>query len=51
MKLIDKKLGGTTPLNVIVKFPKKEKNNECGLRNVDWPGRLQIVNMVLTRPR
>ena len=28
MKLIDKKLGGTTTLNVIVKFPKKEKDDE-----------------------
>jgi len=28
MKLIDDKLGGTTPLDVIVKFPSKEKNEE-----------------------
>ncbi len=27
MKLIDEKLGGTTPLEVILKFPKKEKKN------------------------
>ncbi len=27
MKLIDEKLGGTTPLEVIIKFPKKEKSN------------------------
>ena len=27
MKLIDEKLGGTTPLEVIIKFPKKEKDN------------------------
>ena len=27
MKLIDNKLGGTTPLNIIIKFPKKEKDN------------------------
>ncbi len=27
MKLIDEKLGGTTPLEVILKFPKKEKTN------------------------
>jgi len=27
MKLIDEKLGGTTPLEVILKFPKKEKLN------------------------
>ena len=26
MKLIDEELGGTTPLEVIIKFPKKEKN-------------------------
>jgi uncharacterized protein len=26
MKLIDEKLGGTTPLDVILKFPEKEKN-------------------------
>ena len=26
MKLIDDKLGGTTPLDVIIKFPKKENN-------------------------
>ena len=25
MKLIDEKLGGTTPLEVILKFPQKEK--------------------------
>ena len=28
MKLIDEKLGGTTPLEVILKFGEKEKNNE-----------------------
>jgi predicted RND superfamily exporter protein len=27
MKLIDEKLGGTTPLEIILKFPKKEKAN------------------------
>ncbi len=27
MKLIDNKLGGTTPLNIIIKFPKKEKDD------------------------
>ena len=27
MKLIDEELGGTTPLDVIVKFPKKQKEN------------------------
>jgi len=33
MKLIDEELGGTTPLNVIVKFPKKENNDEM---DDDW---------------
>jgi len=28
MKLIDEELGGTTPLNVIIKFPKKEKDDD-----------------------
>ena len=27
MKLIDENLGGTTPLDIIIKFPKKEKDN------------------------
>jgi predicted RND superfamily exporter protein len=30
MKLIDEELGGTTPLEVILKFPKKEKSKENG---------------------
>jgi len=30
MKLIDEKLGGTTPLEVILKFPKKEKKQTSG---------------------
>ena len=28
MKLIDEKLGGTTPLEIIIKFPKKDKNEK-----------------------
>ena len=28
MKLIDEKLGGTTPLEIILKFPEKEKEDE-----------------------
>ena len=35
MKLIDEKLGGTTPLEVILKFPKK-KENEDGDEFEDW---------------
>ena len=34
MKLIDEKLGGTTPLEVILKFPKKEKDEEDEFE--DW---------------
>ena len=30
MKLIDEKLGGTTPLEVILKFPKKEQSEDKG---------------------
>ncbi len=33
MKLIDNKLGGTTPLNVIIKFPKKDKTDDS---DDDW---------------
>ena len=35
MKLIDEKLGGTTPLEVILKFPKK-KNNSNDDEFEDW---------------
>ena len=33
MKLIDEELGGTTPLDIIIKFPKKQKNN---VSEDDW---------------
>ena len=33
MKLIDNKLGGTTPLNIIIKFPKKDEDNQ---NDDDW---------------
>ena len=36
MKLIDEELGGTTPLEVILKFPKKEKNNNEDDEFEDW---------------
>ncbi len=36
MKLIDEKLGGTTPLEVIIKFPKAEKNENKGEDEDDW---------------
>ena len=37
MKLIDEKLGGTTPLEIILKFPKKEeKNNDEEDEFEDW---------------
>ena len=35
MKLIDEKLGGTTPLEVIIKFPKKDKNDDITGED-DW---------------
>ena len=34
MKLIDEKLGGTTPLEVILKFPDKEKLNLMKMMNL-----------------
>ena len=36
MKLIDEKLGGTTPLEVILKFPEKEANNNDDDEFEDW---------------
>ena len=36
MKLIDEKLGGTTPLEVILKFPKKEVDSEPLDEDDDW---------------
>jgi hypothetical protein len=36
MKLIDEKLGGTTPLEVIIKFPKKEKDEDIVNEDDDW---------------
>ena len=36
MKLIDEKLGGTTPLEVIIKFPKKEKIDNGDEEFEDW---------------
>ena len=36
MKLIDEKLGGTTPLEVIIKFPKEEVDNTKTEDDDDW---------------
>ena len=36
MKLIDEELGGTTPLEVILKFPNKEKNDDDDDEFEDW---------------
>ena len=37
MKLIDEKLGGTTPLEVILKFPKKDiETDEDDFEFEDW---------------
>ncbi len=36
MKLIDEKLGGTTPLEVIIKFPKKDEDDDVTDEDDDW---------------
>ncbi len=36
MKLIDEELGGTTPLEVIIKFPKKENDEDIADEDDDW---------------
>ena len=36
MKLIDNKLGGTTPLDIILKFPKKEKSEKIDNNFDSW---------------
>ena len=36
MKLIDDKLGGTTPLDIIIKFPKKKEKSEIDAEFEDW---------------
>ncbi len=36
MKLIDEKLGGTTPLEVIIKFPIKDKEDDLEYEDDDW---------------
>jgi len=36
MKLIDEKLGGTTPLEVILKFPKQDESEEKSEEEDDW---------------
>ena len=36
MKLIDEKLGGTTPLEVILKFPKNEEKKSDDDFEDDW---------------
>ena len=36
MKLIDEKLGGTTPLEVIIKFPEKDLNTDDEDEFEDW---------------
>ena len=41
MKLIDDKLGGTTPLDVIIKFPKKEVSKESDDEFDSWDDEVQ----------
>ena len=36
MKLIDEKLGGTTPLEVILKFPKQDQSEPKSDEDDDW---------------
>ena len=36
MKLIDEKLGGTTPLEVIIKFPNKDNDEDVEDKDDDW---------------
>ena len=36
MKLIDEKLGGTTPLEVIIMFPKKDEDDDAADEDDDW---------------
>ncbi len=43
MKLIDEKLGGTTPLDVILKFPEKTKNDDDEFE--DWEDENNEENM------
>ena len=49
MKKIDEDLGGTTPLNVIIKFPKKEKtryktmNSLSGMRIMKVMRKIKVL--------
>ena len=43
MKLIDNELGGTTPLEVILKFPKDEETELSNEEEDDW-GEEEIDN-------
>jgi len=36
MKLIDEELGGTTPLEIIIKFPKKDNEDDIADEDDDW---------------
>ena len=45
MKLIDEKLGGTTPLEVILKFPKKKKKNQLKMMNLKI-GEMKKIKMM-----
>ena len=45
MKLIDEKLGGTTPLEVILKFPEKKNENDDDDEFEDWEMKIILKMM------
>ena len=42
MKLIDNKLGGTTPLNIIIKFPKDDEDES----DDEWEMRTKMMQNI-----
>ena len=46
MKLIDEKLGGTTPLEVIIKFPKKRKMTKSMMMMILKTGEMKKMMMM-----
>ena len=49
MKLIDEKLGGTTPLEVIIKFPKKEKLKKLMMKMIGVMKMKMTINIGLQK--
>ena len=46
MKLIDEKLGGTTPLEVIIKFPNEEENEKKMRMKILKIGEMKMAKMM-----